>query len=65
MDWPPVEGIMATAKKANRIVVTLQCTECKERTYTTEKNRKNTQNRLELEKYCPRCHKHVMHRETR
>ena len=56
---------MATAKKANRIVVTLQCTECKERNYTTEKNRKNTQGRLELEKYCPCCRKHVMHRETR
>ncbi len=43
---------MATAKKANRIVVTLACTECKERNYTTEKNRKNTQGRMELEKYC-------------
>ena len=30
---------MATQKKANRLVVTLACTECKERTYTTEKNR--------------------------
>ena len=29
---------MATAKKANRLTVTLACTECKERTYTTQKN---------------------------
>jgi large subunit ribosomal protein L33 len=56
---------MATQKKANRIVVTLQCVECKERNYTTEKNRKNTQGRLELEKYCPRCRTHRQHRETR
>jgi large subunit ribosomal protein L33 len=56
---------MATAKKANRIVVTLQCNECKERNYTTEKNRKNTQARLELVKYCPRCRQHRPHRETR
>jgi large subunit ribosomal protein L33 len=56
---------MASAKKANRIVVTLQCTDCKERNYTTQKNRKNTQGRLELDKYCPRCHKHAVHRETR
>ena len=56
---------MATAKKANRIVVTLSCTECKERTYTTSKNRKNTQGRMELMKYCPRCHKHLKHRETK
>jgi large subunit ribosomal protein L33 len=56
---------MATQKKANRIVVSLACTDCKERTYITEKNRKNTQGRLELEKYCPRCRKHVVHRETK
>ncbi|MBM4461261.1 MAG: 50S ribosomal protein L33 [Chloroflexi bacterium] len=56
---------MATAKKANRITVTLACTTCKERTYTSEKNRKNSQSRLELNKFCPRCRKHVMHRETR
>ena len=56
---------MATAKKANRIVVTLACSECKERNYTTQKNRKNTQSRLEIEKYCPRCRKHMKHRETK
>jgi large subunit ribosomal protein L33 len=56
---------MATQKKANRLVVTLACTECKERSYTTEKNRKNTQTRLELMKYCPRCRKHQKHRETK
>jgi large subunit ribosomal protein L33 len=56
---------MATAKKANRLTVTLACSECKERSYTTEKNRKNTQGRLELKKYCPRCRKHLTHRETR
>jgi large subunit ribosomal protein L33 len=56
---------MATAKKANRLTITLACTECKERTYATEKNRKNTQGRLEIMKYCPRCRKHQQHRETR
>jgi len=53
------------AKKANRVVVTLACTECKERNYTTEKNRKNDSARLELDKYCPRCRKHQPHRETK
>jgi large subunit ribosomal protein L33 len=56
---------MATPKKANRLVVTLACTECKERNYTSQKNRKNTQGRLEIKKYCPRCRKHQGHRETR
>ena len=55
---------MAT-KKGNRIIVTLACSECRERTYTTQKNRKNDQARLELRKYCPRCRNHQMHRETK
>jgi len=53
------------AKKENRIVITLACTECKERNYTTQKNRKNDQARIELQKYCPRCREHRAHRETK
>ena len=53
------------AKKENRIVITLACTECKERNYTTQKNRKNDTARLELNKYCPRCRVHRAHRETK
>ena len=53
------------AKKENRLVITLACTECKERNYTTEKNRKNDSGRIELQKYCPRCGKHTTHKETR
>ncbi|MBA3469449.1 MAG: 50S ribosomal protein L33 [Herpetosiphonaceae bacterium] len=53
------------AKKENRIVITLACTECKERNYTSQKNRKNDQARLELNKYCPRCRNHRTHRETK
>ncbi len=53
------------AKKEDRMVVSLACTECKERTYTTQKNRRNDPDRLELRKYCPRCRTHRMHREAR
>ncbi|MGD1995473.1 MAG: 50S ribosomal protein L33 [Anaerolineae bacterium] len=53
------------AKKAIRRVIKLACTECKERNYTTEKNRRNDPTRLELRKFCPRCHEHTVHRETR
>jgi len=53
------------AKKADRVIITLACTECKERTYSTEKNRKNDSERLSLKKYCPRCRKHTLHREQR
>ncbi|MCB8984216.1 MAG: 50S ribosomal protein L33 [Ardenticatenaceae bacterium] len=53
------------AKKAVRLHVTLACTECKERNYLTEKNRRNDPGRMELQKYCPRCRCHRLHRETR
>jgi large subunit ribosomal protein L33 len=53
------------AKKAVRAVITLECTECRERNYVSEKNRRNDPGRLELQKYCPRCRVHRMHRETK
>ncbi len=52
-------------KKENRMIVTLECTECKHRNYTTEKNRKNDSGRLEVKKYCPNCRVHRVHRETK
>lgn len=45
--------------------VKLECTECKNRNYDTTKNKKNTQARLELKKYCPFCRKHTVHKETK
>ncbi|MCL5961376.1 MAG: 50S ribosomal protein L33 [Chloroflexi bacterium] len=53
------------AKKADRIIITMACTQCKERNYTTTKNRRNDSGRLELNKFCPRCRQEVLHRETR
>ena len=53
------------AKKADRIIIYLACTECKDRKYTTSKNKRNDPNRLELEKFCPRCRQHRLHRETK
>ena len=53
------------AKKAVRTVITLECTECRERNYTSEKNRRNDPSRLELKKYCPRCRSHQPHVESR
>jgi large subunit ribosomal protein L33 len=53
------------ARRANRMVVTMACTECKERNYTTEKNRRNDSGRLELKKFCRRCNAVKLHRETR
>ena len=53
------------AKKDVRRVITLECTECRERNYTSEKNRRNDPQRIELQKYCPRCRQHTLHRETK
>lgn len=53
------------AKKEVRPVVTLACSECKERNYTTEKNRRNDPGRIEFNKFCKRCRKHTLHRETK
>jgi len=53
------------AKKDVRPVVTMECTECRERNYTTEKSRRNDPQRIELKKFCRRCGKHTLHRETK
>ncbi|AJS60959.1 50S ribosomal protein L33 [Paenibacillus sp. IHBB 10380] len=48
-----------------RVIVTLACTECGDRNYTTTKNKRNQPERLEMKKYSPRLKKVTMHRETR
>ena len=48
-----------------RVKITLACTECKQRNYDTMKNKKNTPDRIELNKYCPFCKKHTLHKETK
>ena len=48
-----------------RVNVTLACTECKRRNYTTNKNKRNNPDRIEFKKYCRFCNDHTLHRETR
>lgn len=45
--------------------VILVCEECLSRNYTTTKNKQNSTKRLELKKYCPRCNKSTLHKETK
>ena len=40
-----------------RVKITLRC--------NTIKNKKNTPDKLELNKYCPFCRKHTVHTETK
>ncbi len=48
-----------------RIIVTLACSECKRRNYTTTKNKRTTPDKLEFSKYCRFCRKHTAHKETK
>ena len=51
-------------KAAARDYVTMECSVCSERNYRTEKNSKTTE-KLDLNKYCPRCRKHTPHKERK
>ena len=59
------------AKKGNRIQVILECTEHKASgkpgtsRYVTTKNKKNTPDRIELNKYNPILRKYTLHKEIK
>lgn len=62
---------MAKKSKGNRIQVILECTEHKNSglpgtsRYVTQKNRKNTPERIELKKYNSIMRKYTVHREIK
>ena len=45
--------------------ITLKCTVCGEENYRTEKNKRNTTDRLELSKFCSRCRQSTAHKEEK
>lgn len=53
------------AKNENRAYLGLKCSECGEMRRPTIKNKKNTTEKLELKKYCPRCNKQTVFKETK
>lgn len=52
-------------KNTARVKVTLACTECGDRNYCTTKNKRTHPERFALMKYCPRLHKHTLHKEVK
>ena len=48
-----------------RELITMACTECKRRNYTSTKNKRTTTGRLEKKKFCAFEKKHTLHRETK
>lgn len=59
------ETIQMGIKGKNDKMVVLACEDCKERNYTTTKNKKTNKERMELKKFCSRCNKHTVHKETK
>lgn len=53
------------AKNEKRINVGLKCSDCSEKNYSTTKNKQNTTEKLNLQKYCSRCSKHTLHKEVK
>ncbi|MDQ6891381.1 MAG: 50S ribosomal protein L33 [Acidobacteriota bacterium] len=43
--------------------ISLACSECKRKNYTTTKNKKTNTEKLELHKYCRFCRKATPHKE--
>lgn len=65
---------MTKKNKGSRVLVTLECTNCKNNLdkrktginrYITSKNRKKNTNRLELKKFCVYCNSHTLHKEIK
>ncbi len=49
----------------NTVLVTLACSECKRRNYSTTKNKQNHRDKFEFNKYCKWCKRHTAHKETK
>lgn len=52
------------------MIITVECTEAKKEgkpasRYTTEKNKTNTPERMEIKKYNPFLRRHTMHKEVK
>lgn len=62
---------MAKKQKGNRIQIILECTEQKGTgvagisRYVTQKNRRNTPDRMELKKYNPFLKRYTVHKEIK
>ena len=48
-----------------RTIIGLECTKCKNRNYSTTKNKTRTPDKLVLKKFCPACRTHTEHKESK
>ncbi|MFN3966557.1 MAG: 50S ribosomal protein L33 [Endomicrobiia bacterium] len=47
-----------------RIIITLVCSVCKNKNYYFARGKKK-EKKLEIKKFCPKCRKHTLHKETK
>lgn len=52
------------AKKGNRLLIALECTETGMRTYVTQKNKINSPDKLQLMKFNPKLRRSTLHKEV-
>ena len=45
--------------------IILVCTECLSRNYTMTKNKQTQKQRMEIMKFCSKCNKHTLHKESK
>ena len=45
--------------------IILVCSDCLSRNYNTTKNKQTQATRLEMNKFCPSCNKHTLHKESK
>ncbi len=48
-----------------REIIKLACTECKNQNYSSQKNKKNNPERIQIKKHCKFCKKTTVHKETK
>ena len=51
--------------KFSKNMIRLKCAVCKSTNYHTRKNKKLVERKIELSKFCSKCRKHTMHKETK
>ncbi len=49
----------------NRVIISLECAACKDKNYTTTKNKRKQTDKVLLSKFCRKCRKHTDHKETK
>jgi large subunit ribosomal protein L33 len=49
----------------NRTIISLECTVCKDRNYSTTKNKRKQTDKVLLSKFCRKCRKHTEHKESK